>query len=54
LPGTISFALFGASADGLIEGTPSLDWRVLASAVGIFVLSLLISRILKRREEKHA
>ncbi len=50
LPGTISFALFGAST-GLSEGTPSFDWRVLAASVGIFVLSLAISRLVKRKEK---
>lgn len=50
LPGTISFALFGAST-GLSEGTPSFDWRVLAASVVIFVLSLAISRIVKRKEQ---
>lgn len=49
LPGTISFALFGASS-GLSEGAPSFDWRILAASVGIFVLSLVISRLVKRRE----
>ena len=51
LPGTISFALFGAST-GLSEGSPSFDWRVLAASAGIFVLSLVISRFVKRREAK--
>lgn len=49
LPGTISFVLFGASS-GLSEGTPSFDWRILAASVGIFVLSLVVSRLVKRRE----
>ena len=51
LPGTISFALFGAST-GLAEGEPSFDWRILAVSVAIFVLSLIISRLVKRREDK--
>ena len=49
LPGTISFALFGASS-GLSEGAPSFDWRILAASVGIFVLSLVVSRLVKKRE----
>lgn len=49
LPGTISFALFGAST-GLSEGTPRFDWRILAASVGIFIISLGISRLVKRRE----
>lgn len=51
LPGTISFALFGAST-GIAEGEPSFDWRILAVSVAIFVLSLIISRLVKRREDK--
>jgi uncharacterized membrane protein YdjX (TVP38/TMEM64 family) len=49
LPGTISFVLFGASS-GLEGGTPSFDWRILALSVVIFVASLLVSRLVKRRE----
>ena len=49
LPGTISFVLFGASS-GLEGGTPSFDWRILALSVAIFVASLLVSRLVKRRE----
>jgi uncharacterized membrane protein YdjX (TVP38/TMEM64 family) len=49
LPGTISFVLFGASS-GLESGTPSFDWRILALSVAIFVASLLVSRLVKRRE----
>lgn len=49
LPGTISFVLFGASS-GLESGTPNFDWRILALSVGIFVASLLVSRLVKRRE----
>jgi uncharacterized membrane protein YdjX (TVP38/TMEM64 family) len=49
IPGTISFVLFGASS-GLESGTPRFDWRILAVSVAIFVASLLISRLVKRRE----
>jgi uncharacterized membrane protein YdjX (TVP38/TMEM64 family) len=49
LPGTISFVLFGASS-GLDGGAPKFDWRILAISVGIFVGSLLVSRLVKRRE----
>ena len=49
IPGTISFTWFGASA-GLDEGTPSFDWRVLAASVAIFLVSLAVSRWLKKRE----
>jgi uncharacterized membrane protein YdjX (TVP38/TMEM64 family) len=49
LPGTISFVLFGASS-GLESGTPKFDWRILVISVVIFVASLLVSRLVKRRE----
>jgi uncharacterized membrane protein YdjX (TVP38/TMEM64 family) len=49
IPGTISFVLFGASS-GLDSGTPRFDWRILAVSVAIFVASLLVSRLVKRRE----
>jgi uncharacterized membrane protein YdjX (TVP38/TMEM64 family) len=49
LPGTVSFVLFGASS-GLDKGTPKFDWRIFAISVAIFVISLLISRLLKRRQ----
>jgi uncharacterized membrane protein YdjX (TVP38/TMEM64 family) len=49
LPGTISFVLFGASS-GLEGGTPKFDWRILIVSVVIFALSLLVSRLVKRRE----
>lgn len=49
IPGTISFVLFGASS-GLEGGTPKFDWRILAISAIIFVASLVISRLVKRRE----
>lgn len=48
LPGTLSFVLFGASS-GLSSGTPKFDWRVLAASVAIFLVSIAISKIVKRR-----
>lgn len=53
IPGTISFVLFGASS-GLESGSPRFDWRILAVSVGIFVASLLVSRLVKRREASQA
>ncbi len=50
LPGTISVVLLGASA-GLEGGRPSFDPRVLAASVGIFVVSLGVSRLVKRHEQ---
>jgi uncharacterized membrane protein YdjX (TVP38/TMEM64 family) len=49
IPGTISFVLFGASS-GLESGSPKFDWRILLISVAIFVASLLVSRLVKRRE----
>ncbi|MCA9775782.1 MAG: TVP38/TMEM64 family protein [Candidatus Eremiobacteraeota bacterium] len=50
IPGTISFVLFGASS-GLNSGTPKFDWRILAASVAIFVLSIAVSKLLRRNEE---
>lgn len=51
LPGSIAFILFGASLEGnVIEGTPSFNPWTLAASVVIFVVSLLLSRVFKRRE----
>ena len=51
LPGTVAFVLFGASTDGdFSEGLPSVDARVLLASAALFALSLLGSRLLKRRE----
>ena len=52
LPGTVAFVLFGASTDGdFSDGLPSINAGVLVASVAIFVLSLLGSRVLKRREQ---
>ena len=53
LPGTVAFVLFGASTDGDFSGgLPSVDARVLLASAAIFALSLLGSRLLKRREQR--
>jgi uncharacterized membrane protein YdjX (TVP38/TMEM64 family) len=53
LPGTLSFVLFGASADGdFSDGLPSLNPTVLIASLVIFVVSLALSRLLKRREQE--
>ncbi|MGL4610309.1 MAG: TVP38/TMEM64 family protein [Trueperaceae bacterium] len=49
IPGTVSFVLFGASS-GLESGTPKFDWRILVISVLIFGTSLVVSRLVKRRE----
>ena len=53
LPGTVAFVLFGASTDGDFSGgLPSVDARVLVASAAIFVASLGVSRLLKRRERR--
>jgi len=52
IPGTIAFVLFGASIEGEFDGTlPEFDSRVLIASAVIFVISLGISRYMKRREQ---
>lgn len=51
LPGTIAFVLAGASIEGAFDGgIPSVDPAVLAVSGVIFVVSLVLSRLFKRRE----
>ena len=50
IPGTISFTLFGA-ASGLDSGSPKFDWRILAASVLIFLVSIGISKLIRKREE---
>jgi uncharacterized membrane protein YdjX (TVP38/TMEM64 family) len=57
IPGTIAFVLLGASASPedieqlfLTGELPSLDWRVLALSVVMFVASLALARLLRRKE----
>jgi len=53
LPATLTFVLFGASTDGdFSEGFPQLDLRVLAASATIFVVSVGLSRFLRRREAR--
>lgn len=49
LPGTISFALFGSSIEGdFLAETPELNPWALAGAVLLFVLSVTLSRLVRR------
>lgn len=49
--GTLSFALFGASIEGeFIGATPTFEPWTMLLAGGIFVLSLLLSRLIRRRQ----
>ena len=51
LPGTVSFSLAGASIESLSDGPSGIDPTVLIASVVLFVLSIVISRIVKRREQ---
>lgn len=52
IPGTISFVLFGASIERFDGGLPAFNPWVLAISIGIFVASLTLSRIFKKREQE--
>ena len=49
LPGTLAFTLFGASIERFDGGIPALNPWVLAASVAIFLVSLGLSRLVKRR-----
>lgn len=58
IPGTIAFVLVGSSLSPdqlenmfLTGKLPTLDWRLLAISTAMFVVSLLLSRYFKRREQ---
>ncbi len=52
LPGTVSFVLAGASLEGGFDGgLPKLNPWVLTFSVAVFVVSLLLSRFVKQREQ---
>ncbi len=50
LPGTVSFVLLGASLDRVDEGVDGIDPAALGAGVLIFVVSLVVARILRRRQ----
>lgn len=57
IPGTIAFVFLGASlspdeitAMFMTGEVPSLDWRILAISLAMFVVSIVLSRVMKRRE----
>jgi len=50
LPGTVSFVLLGASIDSVDEGLGGIDPAILVASIVIFVLSLVIARLLRRRQ----
>lgn len=49
IPGSIAFVGFGASIQN-IDGVPQLNPWVLAGSAAIFVVSLVLSRFMRRRE----
>ena len=57
IPGTIAFVFLGASlspdeitAMFTTGEVPSLDWRILAISFVMFVVSIVLSRVMRRRE----
>ena len=50
LPGTVSFVLIGASLERVDDGFDGIDPIALGSGAMIFVVSLLLARILRRRQ----
>jgi len=50
IPGTIAFVLFGASIEHFDDGLPSLNPNILAASVVIFIVSIALSRLFKKRE----
>ncbi len=50
LPGTVSFVLLGASIDRVDEGIGGIDPTTLVVSLVIFVVSLTLARLLRRRQ----
>jgi uncharacterized membrane protein YdjX (TVP38/TMEM64 family) len=50
LPGTVSFVLLGASLDRVDEGLGGIDAATLVASIVIFAGSLVIARVLRRRQ----
>jgi uncharacterized membrane protein YdjX (TVP38/TMEM64 family) len=50
LPGTVSFVLLGASLDRVDDGLGGIDPVALGASVVIFVVSIVLARILRRRQ----
>ncbi len=50
LPGTVSFVLLGASLDRVDQGLSGLDTRALGASVVLFVASITIARMVRRRQ----
>ena len=54
LPGTVSFTLAGASITSLEDGVEGIDTTVLIASGAIFIVSLLVSQLVKRRNLANA
>ena len=50
IPGTMAFVWFGASIETFDGGLPSFNPWTLAASLGIFIVSLALSRLFKKRE----
>lgn len=50
IPGTISFVLLGASLERIDMGLDGIDPLAIVAGVAIFVVSIVISRIIKKRQ----
>jgi uncharacterized membrane protein YdjX (TVP38/TMEM64 family) len=50
LPGTVSFVLLGASLDRVDEGLGGIDPVALVAGMVIFVVSLAVAQVLRRRQ----
>ena len=50
LPGTVSFVLLGASLDRVDEGLGGIDPATLAVSLFVFAISLVVARLLRRRQ----
>lgn len=50
LPGTIAFVGFSASIESFTGAVPEINPVTLGISIGIFIVSILLSRILKKRE----
>lgn len=52
IPGTVAFVGFGASLHNFDSGMPTLNPATLAFSVGIFIVSIALSRLFKKRESQ--
>lgn len=50
LPGTVSFVLLGASLERVDQGLDGINPGAIGASVAIFVVSILISRLLRKRQ----